>query len=114
MRHLLVAALKDASQPYLLGLLAQAPVTEHELMIKQVSAHRDFLADFCLSGYGGAGMLTVEFICALHRAIFPIGFKQEMQSRDGQPVVFIPGEYKSNGIGNCIDSVLFPGETQFF
>lgn len=53
-----------------------------------------FLADYCLAGYGGRGKLTEAFICGLHKALFPSGYKQTMTTPEGEVVYMVPGEYK--------------------
>lgn len=106
-------ACEDAFLPYLRQVLEQNPPERHAGIKEQFAAHMDFLADFCLRGYPGAGGLTVEFIKGLHRAMFPPNYRQEVTTRDGQKIWMVPGEYKSisNNVG---DSYLRPGEVNVF
>lgn len=106
-------ACEDAFLPHLRQVLEQNPPERHAGIKEQFAAHMDFLADFCLRGYPGAGGLTVEFIKGLHRAMFPPDYRQEVTTRDGHKIWMVPGEYKSisNNVG---DSSLRPGEVNVF
>lgn len=106
-------ACEDAFRPYLRQVLEQNLPERHAEIDGQFAAHMDFLADFCLRGYPGAGGLTVEFIKGLHRAMFPPDYRQEVTTRDGRKIWMMPGEYKSisNNVG---DSYLRPGEVNVF
>lgn len=113
MRNLIFSAVEDAFRPYLVRVLAQNPEAQHAHLQSQFAAHMAFLADFCLAGYGGAGLLTTDFICGLHRAMFPPDYRQEVITRDGQKIWMLPGEYKSIS-NNVCESYLQPGKTVVF
>ncbi len=113
MRNLFLAALEDASRPYLQALMAQTPREKHAVVLGQAQQHRDRLADFCLDAYPGAGALTSDFICALHRALFPGERPQELLSDDGRPMHMVPGTYKSFS-NNSHQSSLTPGQLTAF
>ena len=114
MRNLVVAAIEDAFRPYLAQVLAQnQDVTQHAHLKSQFAAHMDFLADFCLRGYAGSGLLTTDFIRGLHRAMFPPDYQQEVITREGVRLWMRPGEYKSIS-NNVCESYLYPGQTTVF
>lgn len=106
-------ACEDAFRPYLRQVLEQNPPDRHAQIKGQFAEHMDFLADFCLRGYSGAGGLTVEFIKGLHRAMFPPNYRQEVTTRDGQKIWMVPGEFKTVS-NNVCDSVLHPGKVTVF
>lgn len=106
-------ACEDAFLPYLRQVLEQNPPERHAGIKEQFAAHMDFLADFCLRGYPGAGGLTVEFIKGLHRAMFPPGYRQEITTRDGHKIWMVPGEFKTVS-NNVCDSYLHPGKVNVF
>jgi fido (protein-threonine AMPylation protein) len=91
----MVLALKDAGHSYFSEVLAQTPIEQHDSLIAQVEAHRSWLADFCLTGYEGAGLLTTEFIRALHQSLFPKDHRQEVWSLTDERHWLVPGQYKS-------------------
>lgn len=106
-------AVKDAFAPYLKRVLEQNPPEQHAPLRAQFAEHMDFLANFCLRGYPGAGRLTVDFIKGLHRAMFPPNFKRSVTTREGTIVWMIPGEFKTVS-DNVAESYLNPGKTNVF
>lgn len=111
--HAMRRACEDAFRPYLRQVLEQNPPERHAEIESQFAAHMDFLADFCLRGYPGAGGLTVEFIKGLHRAMFPPDYRQEITTRDGHKIWMVPGEFKTVS-NNVCDSHLHPGKVNVF
>lgn len=111
--HAMRLACEDAFRPYLRQVLEQNPPERHAHLQSQFGEHMDFLADFCLRGYPGAGGLTVEFIKGLHRAMFPPGYRQEVTTRDGHKIWMVPGEFKTVS-NNVCDSYLHPGKVNVF
>jgi fido (protein-threonine AMPylation protein) len=111
-RDLLVLSLEDASRSYLAETLVRVPTALHDSLIAQVCSYRLGLADFCLAGYGGAGLLTTGFIRKLHQSLFPSGHKQEVKSFNGDRHLMSPGEYKT--IHNAQESVLQPHQLNVF
>ena len=95
-RDLIITALEEASRPYLLDNLAQIPSAQHPTVIAQVKSYRQLLADICLNGYAGTGLLTTDFIRTLHQSLFPPGFKQELKSFDSDQYWMVPGQYKTS------------------
>lgn len=73
MHHLILLALKDAGLPYLQGLLANSPESQHAHVKNQFDVHLNFLAEFFLNGYKVKGSLTTDFIRGLHSAMFAHG-----------------------------------------
>lgn len=111
--ELMRLACEDAFLPYLRQVLEQNPPDRHAQIQAQFAAHMDFLANFCLRGYPGAGGLTVEFIKGLHRAMFPPNYRQEIATRDGHKVWMVPGEFKSVSNNFCEDTAA-PGSVVLF
>lgn len=106
-------AVEDAFLPYLHQVLAQRPAERHAHIQTQFAAHMDLLADFCLSGYPGAGGLTVDFIKGLHRAMFPPNYREEKATPSGDKVWLIPGEFRAVCNITCV-SYLHPGQATEF
>lgn len=113
LRARLREAVEDVFLPYLRQVLAQNPPQQHGPIQVQFAEHMDFLTDFCLCGYPGAGGLTVDFIKGLHRAMFPPGYRQEIVTRDGHKIWMVPGEFKTVS-NNVCDSYLYPGKVNVF
>lgn len=110
--HLILSALKDAGHPYLQGLLANTPEIQHAHVKNQFDVHLNSLAEFCLNGYKGSGLLTTDFIKNLHRAIFPQGCVIKMFNSDGIEFKTLPGEYRLFQASG--PSYLNPGQKIFF
>ncbi|MEN9377515.1 MAG: hypothetical protein RL710_2672, partial [Pseudomonadota bacterium] len=115
MREVLHAAIVDAFRPHLAQVLSTKPEDQHSQFTSAYTASLYLLVDFCLQGYAATGLLGTDFIRALHRALYPAGFKKEVDIQDGteRRVVLLPGEYKSTTNNGC-PSVLHPGKTVMF
>lgn len=112
MRELIIAAVRDACQPYLEQVLARAPDDKHPSITGLFETHMAFLADYCLAGYGERGILTEAFIRGLHKALFPRDYKQTMTTSEGEVTWMIPGEYKRTS--NAADSHLHSNRINVF
>jgi len=112
MRELILAAVRDACQPYLEQVLARVPDGKHPNVTRLFDAHMIFLADYCMDGYDGSGILTEAFICGLHKALFPRDYKQTVNTPEGEEIWMLPGEYKRISISS--DSYLYQGRTNVF
>lgn len=110
MRELIVLAMRDACLPYLVKVLARNAPEKHAQIKSMFETHMAFLADYCMAGYGGRGMLTEAFICGLHKALFPSDYKQVlMTTPEGEVVYMVPGEYKRFNNGG--ESYLYPNRS---
>lgn len=110
MRELIISAMRDASLPYLVKVLARSSEDKHSHITGWFETHMAHLADYCMAGYGGRGTLTEAFICGLHKALFPPDYKQAlMTTPEGEVVYMVPGEYKRFNNGG--DSYLYPNRT---
>lgn len=112
MRELMLAVVRDAHQPYLGKVLAQVPHDRHPAIRGLFDAHMAALADFCVAGYGGRGVLTEAFIRGLHKALFPPDYRQTVTTPEGVVVTMVPGEYKR--FQNAADSHLYPDRSYGF
>lgn len=112
MRELILAAVRDACLPYLEQVRARAPEDKHPNITSLFETHMAYLADYCMAGYGGRGTLIEEFICGLHKALFPSDYKQTMKTPEGEEEWMVPGEYKR--ISNSGESYLYPNRIIVF
>ena len=111
-RDLIINSLEEASRPYLLDILEKIPSAHHAAVIENITSYRKLLAEFCLNGYIKNGLLTTDFICGLHKALFPSGFKQKIESSGKEQRWMIPGQYKTSYNGR--KSALHPQQLIIF
>lgn len=109
------SAVRDIFMPYLEQALANRSPQQAARIRREFDEHMRFLADLCLRGYPAPGVLTVDFVKALHRACFPPGYRQQMGARaeDGSIIWMVPGEFKSADKASC-DSTVLPGRVDFY
>ncbi len=108
-RNLILLALKDAQKPYLQGLLANTPESQHTHVKNQCDFHLNSLAEFCLNDYKVTGLLTTDFIRGLHRTMLP----HDYIMLEGTEFKTLPGEYRL--FQAVHPSYLNPGQiTSFF
>ncbi len=112
MHELILTAVRDACLPYLEHVLVRTPDDKRPNITSMFEMHMAFLADYCMTGYGGQGALNEVFICGLHKALFPRDYKQTMTTPDGEVIWMVPGEYKHTS--NAGYSCLYPNRTYVF
>lgn len=111
MREAVLTSFRLSHQRYLQAVLLHSAPERHGEITALFERHMAELTDYCLSGYGGAGSLSVSFIRELHKRLFPAGYTHRHEL-NGKLFAVVPGEYR-DGKG-CTNSLLQPGAVVVF
>lgn len=110
-RGKILTTIRLANRRYLQDVLQRNLPERHIDITALFERHMAAIADYCMSRYGGAGSLNVEFIRGLHKMLFPEGYTYR-QEVDGKLRELVPGQYR-DGQG-AADSQLDPGAVVVF